>query len=86
MGDELRDMDELYERVKECKKQGLSDEIIVIKLLDKNTSSRDILGELKEYNNREKLASHLKVWARTQKIVNKHNEYGIPMIDKDEDW
>lgn len=76
----------LYEKVKQYKREGLEDSAIIMRLVDKETSTLSILQELDEYHKMEQSREWLSNWAKNVKKVKKCDEYGIPMIDKDEDW
>lgn len=76
----------LYEKVKQYKREGLEDSVIIMRLVDKETSLPRVLRELEEYDFTKKMEKDIDEWIKVTEIDTSHNEYGIPMIKTDEDW
>ncbi len=80
------DRERLYEKVKECKSNGDSDVEIIVNLYNDDVDLFDLIECIDERNMIEIEGKKLLNYVKSRPHIYMHDEYGIPMIDRDEDW
>lgn len=78
--------EKLYEKVKQYKREGLEDSVVVLRLMNEEQDIQKIFDELEEYSKIEKDREWISNWSEGVEKIEKCNEYGIPMIDTDDEW
>lgn len=70
----------LYEKVKECKTQNLEDSVIVMKLIDSDTTPQQVREKIKEYDELQELGKKMKKLCEKLGTIEDFDELGITMI------
>lgn len=72
--------------VNKLKDHGFDDQYIIDRLLELDFHKEDILEELKDREYRIEMGKKLQEYLKDVECIDDHNEYGIPMINSDDDW
>lgn len=77
----------LYEKVRNFKKENLSNEEIIDKLTNDNGFSLvDVVESIHDREAMQILGQQVRDYYKDIGVIDDHNEYGIPMINTDADW